>query len=116
MKQNEVRLKLGFQTEKHSKKSKQRIWKDVSEALLTSRKNRPVVNLADISRNSSDGSRVLVPGKVLGLGTIDHKVTIAAYSFSKDARSKIKASGGTCLGIGEFMESTPSVKDVLLLG
>ena len=116
LKQNDIRLKLGFQLEKHSKKSKQRIWKDASEALLASRKNRPAVNLADISRNSKDGAKVLVPGKVLGLGSIDHKVTVAAYSFSKDARTKIKASGGTCLGINEFMESTSSVKDVLLLG
>src|SRR5579864_5462081 len=116
MKENDLRLKLGYRLERHSKKSKQKIWKDASEAVLASRKNRPTVNVASISRNSKEGAKVLVPGKVLGLGTIDHKVTVAAYSFSRDARAKITGSGGICLEISEFMESTPSVKDVVLLG
>src|SRR5438445_12025652 len=116
MKQNDIRLKLGYQLEKHSKKSKQELWRDASEAVLASRKNRPTVNLSHISRNSKEGSKVLVPGKVLGLGSIDHKVTVAAYAFSRDARAKIVASGGTCVDIHQFMDSTPSVKDVVLLG
>lgn len=69
-----------------------------------------------ISRNSKDGSRVLIPGKVLGSGNIDHKVTVGAYSFSKDAKVKIKLSGGSCLNIREFLDSSSTVKDVLLLG
>ena len=116
MKENEFRLKLGFDLERHSKKSKQRIWSDASEAVLASRKNRPEVNVSDISRNSKDGAKILVPGKVLGLGAIDHKVTVGAFSFSKDARAKIKASGGSCLSVREFMDSNVSVRDVLLLG
>ena len=114
--QNDLRVKLGYRLEKHSKKSKQRIWKDASRAVLASRKNRPVVNIASISRNSKEGAKVLVPGKVLGLGTINHKVIVAAYSFSKDARAKIAASGGSCVDINEFMDSISSVKDVVLLG
>jgi large subunit ribosomal protein L18e len=114
--QNDIRVKLGYRLEKHSKKSKQRIWKDASRAVLASRKNRPVVNISTISRNSKEGAKVLVPGKVLGLGTINHKVTVAAYSFSKDARAKITASGGSCMDIGEFMDSTSSAKDLVLLG
>ncbi len=116
MKENDIRLKLGYQLEKHSKKSKQEIWRDASEAVLASRKNRPSVNVSHISRNTKEGAKVLVPGKVLGLGSINHKVTIAAYAFSKDARAKITASGGKCVDIHEFMDSTPSVKDVVLLG
>jgi large subunit ribosomal protein L18e len=116
MKENEMRLKLGAQLEMHAKKSKQDIWRGVSEAVLASRKNRPTVNIRQISKNSKEGSKVLIPGKVLGLGSIDHKVTVGAYSFSKDARTKITASGGSCLSIREFMESNASVKDVLLIG
>ncbi len=116
MKENEFRLKLGFDLERHSKKSKQMIWGDASEAVLASRKNRPEVNVSDISRNSKDGAKILVPGKVLGLGAIDHKVTVGAFSFSKDARAKIKASGGSCLSVREFMDTNASVKGVLLLG
>jgi len=72
--------------------------------------------VASISRNTKDGARVLVPGKVLGIGKIDHKVTVGAYSFSKQAREKISSIGGTCLDISEFMKSSPTAKDMVLLG
>jgi large subunit ribosomal protein L18e len=116
LKENEFRTGLGFELKRHSQKSKQKLWKTASSKLLASRKNRPEVNVGQISRHSKEGSQVLVPGKVLGVGNIDHKVTVAAYSFSRDAAKKIQASGGTCLDISEFMKSQTSVKDVLLLG
>ena len=116
LKENEFRLKLGFDLQSHSRKTKQKIWFAASEEILSSRKNRPQVNVGLISRNSKEGSRVLVPGKVLGSGKIDHRVTVGAYSFSKEAKKKITSSGGTCLDIREFENSLTSVKDVLLLG
>lgn len=115
MKKNQFRIKLGYDLGKKSKKSKQRVWETASEGILASRKNRPEVNVGEISRNSKEGSRVLVAGKVLGVGKIDHKVTVGAYSFSKEARAKITASGGSCVDLREFADSS-SVKDVLLLG
>jgi large subunit ribosomal protein L18e len=114
--QNNLRLKMGRGLENHSKKSKQRIWKDVSETLLSPRKNRSSVNVAEISRNSKDGSKIIVAGKVLGAGSIDHKVTVAAFAFSQGAKTKIVASGGECLDIAEFARITPNVKDVLIIG
>jgi large subunit ribosomal protein L18e len=115
LKENDYRMKIGNSLKAHARKSKQHIWKRASEAVLASRKNRPAVNLSQISRSSKEGSKVLIPGKVLGLGSIDHKVTVAAYSFSRNAREKIAASGGSCLNLEEFMESNSNVKDVLLL-
>jgi large subunit ribosomal protein L18e len=116
MKSNPIRLKLGRDMEKQYRKSKQNIWKNISEKLLASRKNRVSVNVAVISRNSKDGSNVVVPGKVLGAGDIDHKVTVVAFSFSRGAKEKIRAAGGKCVEIGEFAKSTTKVKDVLVLG
>ena len=116
LKENQHRLKLGYDLRKQSRTSKQAIWKTASEEILSSRKNRPEVNVGVISRNSKDGARVLVPGKVLGAGKIGHKVTVGAYSFSRDARAKIKSAGGVCLSLREFVDTSPSVKDVLLLG
>ncbi|HYB03282.1 MAG TPA: 50S ribosomal protein L18e [Nitrososphaerales archaeon] len=116
MKENQFRLKLGYDLRKQSRTSKHAIWKTASEEILARRKHRPEVNVGVISRNSKEGSRVLVPGKVLGIGKIDHKVTVGAYSYSQEAKTKIKSAGGDCLSIREFMASTSSVKDVLLLG
>jgi large subunit ribosomal protein L18e len=116
LKENKFRLKLGYDLAKRSKKTKQPVWKSASNQILASRKNRPEVNVGSISRNTKEGSRVVVPGKVLGTGDIDHKVTIGAYSFSKEARDKISSAGGACLSLREFADSSPTVKDVVYLG
>jgi large subunit ribosomal protein L15 len=39
--------------------------------------------------------------KVLAKGEIDRAVTVAAHKFSKAAREKIEAAGGTCEELGE---------------
>jgi large subunit ribosomal protein L15 len=67
-----------------------------------------VVNVADLAAATTDRVDVakmhelrLVrsrrrPVKVLGVGTIDRPVHVAAHAFSKSAEEKIKAAGGTC--------------------
>lgn len=116
MKPNNQRLKLGAALEKEAKKSKRGVWKDVSEGVLASRKNRASVNIAEISRNCADGSSVIVPGKVLGAGRLEHKVTVAALSFSQSAKAKITSSGGKCMNIAEFVKSSTKTKNVRILG
>ena len=34
--------------------------------------------------------------KILGVGTIDRKLSVTAHAFSAAARTKIEAAGGTC--------------------
>ncbi len=68
-----------------------------------------VVNLADLAGREDLGERIdpealvtmgLVrrgrPVKVLGDGEVDRALTVAAHKFSKSARAKIEAAGGTC--------------------
>jgi large subunit ribosomal protein L18e len=100
---------------KHSKQNNQPIWEAISQKLDGSRQNRSLVNVGEISRNTKEGSKVLVAGKVLGGGRIDHKVIVGAYSFSQGARSKISRSGGKCLNLNDFMADQKSVKEVILL-
>lgn len=116
MKDNILRIKTGWSLERYSKKSGQRLWADVSKGILASRKNRPSVNVSEISRNAKDGSSVIVAGKVLGSGTIDHRVLVAADSFSSSARAKIIAAGGECIGLKEIMDANKNMKGVLLIG
>tara|TARA_B000000565_G_scaffold200869_1_gene154500 strand:+ start:959 stop:1132 length:174 start_codon:yes stop_codon:yes gene_type:complete len=56
-----------------------------------------------------------VPGKVLGSGSINGGQTVAAFSFSDAARSKIEASGGRTLSIRELMDENPNGKGVRIL-
>ncbi|MCD4740414.1 uL15 family ribosomal protein [archaeon] len=52
------------------------------------------VNLWKISKNTQKGDTILVLGKVLGDGNLDHPVNIAAESFSESAKKKIESAGG----------------------
>jgi large subunit ribosomal protein L15 len=73
------------------------------------------VNLQDLDARFDDGAEVTpdslreaglatrrdVPVKVLGQGDLSKALTVHAHGFSKSAREKIEAAGGTCQTIGE---------------
>ena len=116
MKDNALRLKLSHSLNKRAKKSNQNIWKVASKKIVGARQNRSLVNVGEIARCTKEGSKVLVAGKVLGGGTLSHKVTVAAHSFSESAKLKINQVGGECLSLEEFIDQNASVKGVLILG
>ncbi|MHA1596708.1 MAG: 50S ribosomal protein L18e [Candidatus Asgardarchaeia archaeon] len=107
--------KLVSKLRKASRENEAPIWKVVYKALLKSRRQRPVVNVGDINRYAKEGQTVLVPGKVLGAGALDHSVTVAALSFSKKAKEVIEKSGGRCLSISELVEENPKGSNVLIM-
>jgi large subunit ribosomal protein L15 len=77
-------------------------------------KTQPV-NLRDLEARFGDGAEVTpdslrdaglatrrdVPVKVLGQGDLGKALTVHAHGFSKSAREKIEAAGGTCQLIEE---------------
>jgi large subunit ribosomal protein L18e len=65
------------------------------------------VNLSHLNRHTTNGETVAVPGKVLGSGEIDHPIKVAAFAFSKRAKSKILDAKGKCLSIQELAEMNP---------
>lgn len=92
------------------------LWRDIARRLDLSRKNWAEPNLSRLSRHAADKDTILVPGKVLGSGEISGGQTVAAYSFSSGARTKIEASGGRTLSIRELMEENPNGRGVRILG
>jgi large subunit ribosomal protein L15 len=50
----------------------------------------------DSLRESGLATRPAVPVKVLGQGELSKPLTVHAHGFSKTAREKIEAAGGTC--------------------
>jgi len=59
---------------------------------------------------------VVVPGKVLGAGKIDHPINVAAFAFSDQARLKILKAKGKCLSILELMKKNPKGANVKIIG
>lgn len=116
MRDNVERLRTAHLLAKNSKDRKQAIWNVASRKIGGPRQNRSLVNVGEISRNTKEGSKVIVAGKVLGAGEIDHKVTVGAYSFSENAKSKISGAGGKCFSLLDFIEEDKSAKNVVILG
>jgi large subunit ribosomal protein L18e len=98
------------------RKSKAPIWLALGEMLERSGSNKVEVNLSRIAKHTQNGSIVVVPGKVLGSGMIDHKVTLCAFSLSQNAAKKIINAGGKIISIKEFVEKFPEGSKVTIIG
>ena len=94
------------------KKTKRRIWRVISKKIAGSRKNLIEANLYRINKKTKEGDTIVIPGKVLGIGSLDHKLTIASLTSSKSARQKIEASGSKLLSIEELLEQNPEGSNV----
>ncbi len=101
---------------KESRENKARIWRDVAERLSSSRRRRITVNVSRLNRCTQKRETVVVPGKVLGAGKIDHSVIVAAFAFSEQARSKILKAKGKCLSILDLMKKNPKGTNVKIVG
>ncbi|MGQ4912071.1 MAG: 50S ribosomal protein L18e [Candidatus Thorarchaeota archaeon] len=91
------------------------IWKRVAELISRPARQRPTVNVGKISRHSSAGDVIVVPGKVLGSGTLSHKVTVAALNASTSARSAIVGAGGALISIDELLTKVPKGRGVTII-
>ena len=112
---NPVLRRLVRQLRKKGKEQKVSLWRDLAERLVQPRRARAEVNLSHLTRYSSEGTTVIVPGKVLGAGKLDHPISIAAFKFSGTARRKIVGAGGKVLTIQQLLEQNPSGKGVILM-
>ena len=96
-------------------KTKSKFWFAIGKKLSTPRRNRVAVNVSQLRRNVVEGDTAVVPGKLLGSGNIDRKVTVAAYHFSEIAAEKIKAAGGKLIVIEELLEKDKVGKKLKLV-
>jgi large subunit ribosomal protein L18e len=112
---NSVLRHTSVMLEKAGKKQRAPIWEEASILLSNPAKTRVEVNLGRISRIAEDGQAVFVPGKVLGTGVMERKVTVGAFAFSGGAKSKIEASGGSALSVEQFLKKYPKGSGVTLV-
>lgn len=89
-----------------------KIWSLLASELSKTRRKRITVNLSRLNRISSPGDVLLIPGKVLGTGSLNHRLDIAAESFSVAAHEKITNAGGQCLTIEELVRRNPKGSQV----
>lgn len=100
---------------KLSKKENVKLWSRVSDDLSFSTRSRRSVNLYKIEKSLRDGETAIIPGKVLSIGELNKKVTVAAYQFSKEAKEKINKVG-RAISISDLMKENPKAKKVRIMG
>ncbi len=93
-----------------------RLWRDLMERVHRPKRKRIAVNVSKINRHTRANDVVVVPGKVLGAGSIDHPVVVAALWFSKSAEEKIEKSGGRALTIEQLILERPTGSGIKIIG
>ena len=92
------------------------LWKRIANDLDKPTSKRRIVNLSRINRYCKDNEVIVVPGKVLSVGELDKKLTIAAYDFSGNAVQKITKSGSKAITIYELLKKNPNGSKVRIIG
>jgi len=90
------------------------VWGDVAERLEKPRRTHAEVNLGRIERYAREDETVVVPGKVLGSGTLRKEVTVAAVDFSGTAETKIEQVGET-VRLEQALEDNPEGANVRVI-
>ncbi|MFX1571143.1 MAG: 50S ribosomal protein L18e [Promethearchaeota archaeon] len=88
-------------------KTKIKIWRTISKKLSGPRRNRVKVNLYRIDKKTNKNDVIVIPGKVLGVGNLNHSLTIACLEYSKSAKQKIESSGSKLISIEQLLEQNP---------
>lgn len=93
-----------------------KLFKRIASDLERPTRIRRNVNLSRINRFTKENEIIVVPGKVLGSGTLDHSLTIAAYKFSLSALDKIKGSNSNAITINDLIKDEVKGKRIRIIG
>lgn len=96
-----------------SNKEKVKLWKRIASDLEKSTRKRRKVNIYRINKHTKEGETAIIPGKVLSLGDLTKKITIAAYQFSEAAKSKL---ANNAITISELIKTNPKGKKIRIIG
>ncbi|MGP8071559.1 MAG: 50S ribosomal protein L18e [Thermoplasmata archaeon] len=91
------------------------VWASVADDLERARHPSRPVSVGHLDRVTSAEETVVVPGKVLSDGEISKRLTVAAFSYSVQAKSKIHAAGGTALSLHDLVRAKPTGSGVRII-
>ncbi len=115
-KSNSELIKIVKDLKDKARKNDAPLWKSIAQKLEGPSRNWPTVNISKIEYHVEKNSKIIIPGKLLGTGTISKKVTVSAFSFSQTAKKKIENAGGKCMTYYDFMKLNPTGKNVVVIG
>ena len=113
---NPLLMELVSELKKRSIEQKVNIWKRIASDLEKPSRQRRIVNLSSIDKYTKENETIIVPGKVLGAGNLNHKLTISAFQFSESAKEKITKAGSTIAPLLELSKEKPDGKKIRIIG
>ncbi len=97
-----------------SRKENMPLWRRIAKELGRATRQKRVVNLHKLSRYTKPKEWVIVPGKVLGNGKLQHELNVIAYQFSKKALEAINEKG-KAFTIEEFILESIKAKGIRII-
>ena len=94
---------------------------DITQAILgkvrSLNENSLVNGYVTITKNQGkENEIIIVPGKVLGSGMLNHKLTISAYQFSEQAKDKIEKANSKIIPLLDLSKDKPNGKRIRIIG
>ena len=81
-----------------------RFWRAVLRYIELSKRRQKTVNIYKLNRVAAPSDKVLVVGKLLGVGKLNHPLTVVAFDFSDSAYRKVSDAGGTAMYLSDFLK------------
>lgn len=113
---NPVLVSLITELKKKSSEQSVNLWRRIAIDLEKPTRQRRAVNLSRINNYTEENDFVVVPGKVLGSGILEHKLTISAYQFSEQAKDKLQKIGAKIIPLAELCREKPDGKKIRIIG
>ena len=114
-KENSELVRLVGELRRTARTRRAAIWTAVADRLERSRHQTRPVNVGHLERLTHADETVIVPGKLLADGLLTKRLTVAAFAYSEEARSKVQAAGGVTLTLHDLVRSRPDGAGVRLL-
>ena len=90
-------------------------WRLIAQKISGARRTYASVNLEFIENHSKEGDTIVVPGKVLGSGSLHKKIRICAMSFSESALIKLKNAKAEIFQISDEIKKNPKAEGIKIL-
>lgn len=100
---------------KMSNKTGVPMYKAVAVKLSSPASQRSEVNLSKLDKVVLEGETVIVPGKILGTGLLNKKITIIGFSASENAKVKINKAGSKFIEIKDYLKGK-QVQKIRIIG
>jgi len=113
---NNLVVQMAKDLKRASNKNDAPIWSKIAKFALKPSSAKRVINMKKINNLTKENDVIVHPGKVLGTGTISHKITLCSFSISNSAAKKIIDAGGKVIHFSEMIKRFPTGKGVIIIG